>query len=104
MRIIENNLQYTDIVRYFLCIMLVHCRSHWSRGLRRSFSAARLLRLSSNPTVALTFVCYDYCVLSGRGLCDELIIRLGESYLLWRVVVYDLENSKTRRLKPATGL
>jgi hypothetical protein len=35
------------------------------------------------------FVC---CVLSGRGLCDELIARLEESYRLWRVVVCDQEN------------
>jgi hypothetical protein len=43
-------------------------------------------------------------VLSGRGLCDELITRPEESYRLWRVVVCDLETSKMRRLKPATGL
>jgi hypothetical protein len=43
-------------------------------------------------------------VLSGRGLCDELITRPEESYRLWRVVVCDEETSKTRRLTPATGL
>jgi len=32
--------------------------------------------------------------LSGRGLCDELITRPEESYLLWCVVVYDLETSR----------
>ena len=37
------------------------------------------------------FVC---CELSGRGLCDGLITRPGESYRLWRVVVCDLETSK----------
>jgi hypothetical protein len=31
-------------------------------------------------------------VLSGRGLCDELITRPEESYRLWRVVC-DLETS-----------
>jgi len=31
-------------------------------------------------------------VLSGRGLCDELITRPEESYRLWCVVVCDLEN------------
>jgi hypothetical protein len=31
-------------------------------------------------------------VLSGRGLCDELIIRREESYRLWCVVVCGLEN------------
>jgi len=33
-------------------------------------------------------------VLSGRGLCDELITRPEESYRLCRVVVCDLETSK----------
>jgi hypothetical protein len=33
-----------------------------------------------------------------------LITRPEESYRLWRVVVFDQETSKTRRLKPATGL
>ena len=32
-------------------------------------------------------------MLSGRGLCDELITRPEESYRLWRVVC-DLETSK----------
>jgi len=31
-------------------------------------------------------------VLSGRGLCDELITRPEESYRLWCVDVCDLEN------------
>ena len=49
----------------------------------------------------------DVCllwVLSGWGLCDWMITRPGESYRMWRVVLCDQENSKTRRLKPATGL
>jgi len=50
------------------------------------------------------FVCCECCVLSGRGLCDGLITRPEESYRLWRVVACDQETSKTRRLKPATGL
>jgi len=33
-------------------------------------------------------------VLSGRGLCDELITRPQESYRLWRVVVCDLKTSR----------
>jgi hypothetical protein len=32
-------------------------------------------------------------VLSGRGLCDELITRPEKSYRLWRVVVCDHETS-----------
>jgi len=50
------------------------------------------------------FVCCECCVLSGRGLSDGLIARPEESYRLWRVDVCDQETSKTRRIKPATGL
>jgi hypothetical protein len=39
------------------------------------------------------FVCCDCCVLSGRGLCDELITCPEESYRVRRVVC-DLENLK----------
>jgi hypothetical protein len=42
-------------------------------------------------------------VLSGRGLCDELITRLEESYRLWCVIVCDLENSWMRRPRPTGG-
>jgi hypothetical protein len=37
--------------------------------------------VGSNPSGGID-VC---CVLSGRGLCDELITRPEESYWLWRV-------------------
>ena len=40
------------------------------------------------------FVCCECCVLSGRGLCDELITRTEESYRLCCVVVCDLETSR----------
>jgi hypothetical protein len=59
--------------------------------------------LGSNPTGGMD-VCCEWCVLSGRGLCDGLITCPEESYRLWRIVVCDKETSKTRRLKPATGL
>ena len=81
------------------------CRSQWPRGLRRRCSAARLLRMWVRiPPGAWMFACCECCVLSGRGLCDEVITRPEKSYRLWRVVVCDQETSKTRRLKPATGL
>jgi len=50
------------------------------------------------------FVCCECCVLSGRGLCDGLIIRSEESYRLWRVVAFDQVTSYARRLKPAIGV
>ena len=66
----------------------VYSRSQWPRGLRRRFAAARLLRLWVRiPPGAWMFVCCECCVLSGRGLCDGLITRPEESYLLWCVVV-----------------
>jgi len=49
------------------------------------------------------FVCCECCVLSGRGLCDELIIRSEESYRPWCVVVCDQETSQARRLSPIEG-
>jgi hypothetical protein len=47
------------------------------------------------------FVCCVCCVLSGRGLCDELITRQDESYRLWCVVLCDEKTSWTRRPQPA---
>jgi len=49
------------------------------------------------------YVCCECCVLSGRGLCDELITRPEESYRLWCVVVCDLETSLMRRPWPTGG-
>ena len=40
------------------------------------------------------FVCCECCVLSGRGLGDELITRPEESYRLCCVVMCDLETSR----------
>jgi hypothetical protein len=50
------------------------------------------------------FVCCECYVLSGGSLCEGLITRPEESYRMWRVVMCDQETSKTRRLKPTTGL
>jgi hypothetical protein len=49
------------------------------------------------------FVCCECCVLSVRGLCNELITCPNESYRLWCVVVCDLETSRMRRPWPAFG-
>ena len=50
--------------------------------------------VGSNPTGAWIFVCCECRVLSGRGLCDEVITRPEESYRLCCVVVCDLETSR----------
>jgi hypothetical protein len=74
------------------------CWSQWMHGLRRRSKAAyqlgswvRILPL------ARMFVCCVYCVLSGRGLCDELITHPEESYRLWHVIVCDQETLWMRR-------
>jgi len=46
------------------------------------------------PPGAWIFVCCECRLLSGRGLCDELITRPEESYRLWCVVVCDLETPR----------
>jgi len=75
-------------------------RTVWGVGLRplacwdRGFESHR---------GAWMFVCCECCVLSGRGLCDELITRPEKSYRLWCVVVCDLETSRMRRPWPALG-
>ena len=57
--------------------------------------AARLLRSWVRiPPGAWIFVCCECRVLSGRGLCEELITRPEESYRLCCVVVYDIETSR----------
>jgi len=64
-------------------------RSHWQRGLRSA--AARLLELWFRITPkAWMSLCCECWVLSGRGLCDELITCPEESYRLlhrcvWRI-------------------
>ena len=49
------------------------------------------------------FVCCECRVLSGRGLCDELITRPEESYRLCCVLVCDLQTSCMRRSWPTRG-
>ena len=74
------------------------------RGLRRRSAAARLLRSWVRiPPGAWMSVRCECCVLSGRGLCDELITRPEESYRLWCVIVCDQETSLIRRPWTALG-
>ena len=94
-------LQYNDEIKLYMYSV---CRSQWPHGLRRRSAAARLLRSWVRiPPGAWMFVCCECCVLSGRGLCDELITRPEESYWLWCVVMCDLGSSRMRRPWPALG-
>jgi hypothetical protein len=76
----------------FLVSIWFISRSQWPRCLRRRSAAARLLRLWFRilPGAWLSVLC-EYCVLSGRVLCDELITCPEGSYRLWCVVVCDLK-------------
>ena len=50
------------------------CRSQWPRGQRRGSAAACLLEVGVRISLrAWMCVCCECCLLSGRGLCDELI-------------------------------
>ena len=81
-------------------------RPLWGRSMGQVCRSmvARLLRLWVRiPPGAWMFVCCECCVLSGRGLCDELITLAEESYRLRCVVVCDLEISWMRRPWPNGG-
>jgi len=82
---------------------VLYCRSQWPRDLRRTSAAASLLRLWVRISRGDINVCYECLVLSGRGLCDELITRPEESFRLWCVVVCDLETWWMGRAWPTGG-
>jgi len=73
LRLLSQGLIFFSTMRQF-------CQSQWPRGLRHRSAAAHLLRSWVRiPLGAWIFVCCECCVLSGRGLCDELITRPEES-------------------------
>ena len=93
---------WSVVFRYI--ISMRSCRSQRPCGLRRRSTAACLLKLWVRiPPGAWMFVSCGCHVLSGRGLCDELITRPEESYRLWCVVVCDVETSWMRMPWPAGG-
>jgi hypothetical protein len=92
--------QFLTFLRHYICLS----HSQWPHGLRCRSVAACVLRLWDQiPPEAGMFVCWACCVLSDRGLCDELITHSQESYWLWCVVVCDLETTWIRRLWPTGG-
>jgi hypothetical protein len=75
-----------SIVTALTLLWIAWCRSQWPRGLRRGSTAARLLGLWVRiPPRAWMSVSCECCVLSGRGLCNGLVPRPGESYRVWCV-------------------
>jgi hypothetical protein len=71
---------------------------------RRMSAADRVLRFGVRILPGTwIFVCCECCVLSRRGICDELITCPEESYRLWRVVRCNLGTSRIRRPWPQLG-
>jgi len=61
-------------------------QSQWPSGLRRRFATDRLLRLWARiPPGAGMSVCFERCMLSGKGLYDGMITCPEESYRVWCV-------------------
>jgi hypothetical protein len=58
------------------------------------------IRIPPGAWISVSFEC---CVLSGRGLCDGLITRPGESYRLWCVSECDREAAIMRGPWPTRG-
>ena len=91
------------LLTYSVHVKSVMRWSQWPRGLRRRSTAARLLTLWVRiPPGAWMSVCCEWCVLSGRGLCNELT-HPEESYRMWCIVVCYLETSRMRRPWPGLG-
>ena len=80
----------------------VRSRSRWPRGLRRRSAACWDCGFETRREAWISACCKCW-ELWGRGLCDGLITRPGESYRQWCVVVCDLETSRIRRPWPALG-
>ena len=74
-----------------------------SKALVFGRSPGEIVGSNTSGGMDVCFVCSECCVLPGRGLCDGLITRPEESYRLWRIVLYDQEISKIRRIKLQPG-
>jgi len=99
-----NALIFLDVLEDFALVIVQSVPSQLPCSLSRRSAAARLLRLRTQiPIGSWMFVCCECWVLFGRGLCDELITHLEESYHLWYIIVCDLETSRMRKQWPALG-
>ena len=83
----ERFLYISNNLTLILIVTKIHMhRSHWPRNVRRGSTTSRLLGIWVRiPQGGWMFFSCEYCVLSGRGLCVELITRPEESYRVWRV-------------------
>ena len=110
---LSNIIGYTDVIlmqpveNMFCVIQNASCRltylteirswPQWLSILRCGSKATRFLRLRVQILLrAQISVCYECCVLSGRGLRDGLITRPEESYQVWCVwvILWNLDNKE----------
>ena len=97
-------IEYSTFIQISVILRFIVSRFRWLHGLRRRSAAACLLRLRVRiPPGGWMCVSCECCVLSSRGLCDELITRPEESYRTWCVVLCDLETPWIRRTWHAMG-
>jgi hypothetical protein len=66
-------------------------------------AAPRLLRLWVRIPTGERMSVYCECLLSGRGLCDDVNTRPEETFRPWFVAVCDLETSGMSRPWPTEG-
>jgi hypothetical protein len=113
---ISNNIQRTVTVatcHTFLKMLssviivskICNCRSQWPCGLRRGSTAARLLglwvRIPPRAWISLSCEC---CVMSGRGLCDELVPRRGVLPSVVCLMCVIVKSRTMKRPRPPKGL
>jgi hypothetical protein len=66
-------------------------------------SPAEIVGSNSNGSMGVSLLCVS-CVMSGRGLCDEMVTRPEEFYRLWPVIVRDQETSLYEETIACAGL
>jgi hypothetical protein len=84
-------------VGYFGIGFVLARRWRWPQSLRRGSSAAAFVGLRVRiPQGECLYASFEWCVLSGRGLCDGLITRPEEPYRVWCVWVWsrNLDNEE----------
>jgi hypothetical protein len=80
----------------FAVVNIPFCRSQWLSGPRRGPAADSLLGLRvQNPPGTLMSVSSESCVLLGKGLCDEPILRPEQAYRLWCVSMNVIKKTST---------
>jgi hypothetical protein len=88
---IGYNTSNVKIIINFIIIIItiiINCGSGGGDSSSSRSAAASLLRLLVRFLQEIwTFSFCKYCVISSRGLCDELITGPEESFRLWCVVV-----------------